>query len=100
MEIFFYLISAFFTSAFIFDAFLLIKNEITFFNQKKIIDAIHDYAIDTHDYERAMIIFRSVEDYDETLWRLWDFGCKNILPKADYELIKPYIKKRRKTYEY
>ena len=75
----------------VFCIFLLIKNEITFRNQKKILDAIHNYFCDTCDLSNAELLFENMESYRETLWRLWDFGCKNILPKVYYEMIEPYI---------
>ena len=80
-----------FIAVFVFLVFLLIKNEITFRNQKKIIEAIYLYYCDTRDFSNAELLLANIESYHKTLWRLWDFGCKNILPKDDYELIKPCI---------
>jgi hypothetical protein len=74
---------------------MLIKNEITFRNQKTIADAISKFANETEEFDKALCLLHNMEHYVKTLCRLWDFGCKNILPKEDYELIKPYIKKRR-----
>ena len=59
----------------------------------KIVSAIELYAIDTDELDKATALLNNTEEYNKTLWRLWDFGYKNILPKADYELIKPYIQK-------
>ena len=78
---------------FAFLVFLLIKNENTYKNQEKILNAIRDYVIETKDYDKCYYLIDNMESYKHTLWRLWDFGYENILPKADYELIKPYIKK-------
>ena len=89
---FYSLILAFFTTVFIFSLFMWVRNEVTYINHKKIINAIDDYVKATEEYEKCGILFK-MESYYDTLWRLWDFGCENILPKEDYELIKPYIKK-------
>lgn len=65
-------------------------------------DAIHDYniyQIDHHDYStgtNAPIIKylhqRDLKVFDKTLWRLWDWSYKRIIPAEDLELIKPFIK--------
>ena len=78
-----------------FSIFMLIKCEFTYNNQMKILSAIEDYLWYSTDSKECLRIFANMEDYSKTLWRLWDFGCENILPKADYELIKPYIKEKR-----
>lgn len=67
----------------------------------KILSAIERYArtTDIDECDKAISFMNHMEAYDKTLWRLWDFGCKNILPKEDFELIKPYIKKRRNKNE-
>lgn len=76
----------------VFCIFMLIKNEITCRNHKKIINATRDYSEDVQNPYEFSSIVENMENYETTLFRLWDFGCKNILPKEDYELIKPYIK--------
>ena len=83
-----------FTASIVFLVFLLVKNDVTFKNQNKIIDAISDYCEDTRDFGLCLILLGNMESYNETLWRLWDFGCKNILPIGDYERIKPYIREK------
>lgn len=95
MEIFLAIFYGVFLTGLGFCLFMLIKNEITFRNQKKIADAISVFANETGEFDKAIYLLHEMEDYDKTLYRLWDFECKNILPKEDYELIKPYIKKRR-----
>ena len=73
---------------------LLIKNEVTAKNQLKIVHAINNYAKETKDVETACCLLGDMESYHETLFRLWDWGCGNILPKPGYELIKPYIREK------
>lgn len=73
--------------------FMLIRVEVTGANQMKILDAIYDYSIDKiHKAEDPLVDFDDMESFDSTYYRLWDFGCKRILPKEKYELIKEYIK--------
>jgi hypothetical protein len=61
-------------------------------NQSKILDAIDYYTSDTLDFQTGIELLDAMEDYDDTLFRLWDWGYKRILPKQYFELIKPYIK--------
>ena len=61
-------------------------------NFDKIFKAINRYAEDTKDYETAIKMIDSLEDFDDTLFRFWDWGYKKILPKEYYQLIKPYIR--------
>ena len=75
---------------------MLIKNEITCRNRLKVLDAIFDYTEPPRPLEEYIRLTSNLESYSATLWRLWDFGCENILPKADYELIKPYVKRGRR----
>lgn len=77
----------------LFGVFLLIKNEITLRNRIKINEAIYDYlcACAVFDPDSA-VDFTDTEHYMRTLFRLWDFGYKRILPKDKFEVIKPYIK--------
>jgi hypothetical protein len=59
--------------------------------QEKILLAIDKWVRFTEDYETAMKYLDSVEDFDKTTFRLWDWGCTRIVPKDVYEEIKPYI---------
>ena len=70
---------------------LIIKNENTFKQQKKIIKAIDKWYDNTGDVVMALNYLHSMEDYRKTLFRLWDWGCKRIVPKNVYHHIKPFI---------
>lgn len=69
------------------------KNKITYENVKKINEAIYVYQIDCiKNGVPSIVDYEYKEDYDKTLWRLWDWGYTRILPKGKFEIIKPYIK--------
>lgn len=73
--------------------YLFFKNDNTYNQQIKILAAIRDYGIDCiHKGKQPMVDYDDVEKYDSTLYRFWDWGYKNILPKEKYEIIKSYIK--------
>jgi hypothetical protein len=58
-------------------------------------DAIHMYHRDMiiqGEFVNFKVDYDDMESYDETLFRLFDFGYENILPKEKYEIIRPYIK--------
>lgn len=79
----------------VFCIFMLIKNEITYRNHNKTINAIDAHWHESHNFSEFMRLMDNMESYRTTLFRLWDFGCENILPKEDYEIIKPYIEEKR-----
>ena len=85
-------IFSFLVSTLIFCVVLLIKSEITLKNSMKIINAIDAYAEEHEDYETALFLVDHIEDFEKTLFRMTDWGYKNMLPKEDFEIIKPYIK--------
>lgn len=69
------------------------KNKNTYENVAKINEAIYFYKIDCIKNGVSSIVdYGDQEDYDKTLWRLWDWGYTRILPKDKFEIIKPYIK--------
>ena len=77
------------------NVFYLLKNSVTYRNRAIIIYAIYLYSwnnnlvvTDIYDY---------MESYDQTLFRLWDFGYKRILPPDQFEEIEPYIRKYREV---
>lgn len=71
------------------------KNDVTYKNHKIITDAIYNYRVDmiiSGKYEqRDLVDYQDMETYNKTLFRLWDWGYKKILPKDKFELVKPYI---------
>ena len=78
----------------LFGIVVLIKNTNTYIQQNKIVDAIYDFAFSTGNFGMAMVYMDSMEDYDLTFYRLWDWGCTRIVPKDVYNEIKPYIRKK------
>jgi hypothetical protein len=71
---------------------LLRKNANTYKNQILINKAICVYRMICIDRkENAVVDHDDAEDYDKTLWRLWDWGYTRILPKEKFEIVKPYI---------
>lgn len=81
-------------------AIMLIKNEVTWHNRMIVFNAIFLYCrdvVDHHDFSESddppyMVYFGDEEDYEKTLYRLWDWGYTRILPPDKFEIIKPYIK--------
>lgn len=51
------------------------------------LDMLHKNLYDEMDY----VDYTHMRGYDETLFRLFDWGYKRILPPEKYELIKPFI---------
>lgn len=73
-----------------------LKNDFTFGARTKITDAIfryHMHCLMSGDYEGARLVtFEDMESYDTTMYRIWDWGYKRILPPDKFELIRPFIK--------
>lgn len=86
------LITIIFTIVWIFAEIVILKNEVTYKNRIKIIKAITDYEEDFAGFDHFVVSFLDMEDYDTTLWRLWDWSYKRILPPDKFELIEDYIK--------
>ena len=40
----------------------------------------------------ATLSYDRLHEWSKIFWRLNDWGYENILPREEYELIKPYIK--------
>ena len=78
-----------------FTAVMLFKNENTYKNQIIISDALYAYNMDVIKHGRydATISFDCIESYWKTMFKLWDWGYKHIVPPEMFELIKPYINK-------
>lgn len=86
-------------AAVLFCVLLLAKSENTFRQHVLITTAVRDYHLDlivrgVYDtLTDSMVDYDDMESYDHTLWRLWDWGYKRILPRDKYIYIKPYIDK-------
>lgn len=79
-----------------YNAYMIFKNENTFKQRMKIIKAIHAYfqskkAVGKMDVSEIEYMYHSVEPYDNTLNRRFDWGYKNIVPPDVYEKIEQYI---------
>ena len=69
-----------------------IKVEVTYKNYCKIIQAIRAYHINcviTH--RKPVVSSKDMMDYEQYAKRIFDWGCKNILPKDKFEIIKPFM---------
>ena len=72
---------------------MLIKNEVIYRQRKKILKAIKEYENMCYKHgEISNVDCENIENYDSTLFRIWDWGYTRILPKDKFEIIKPYIK--------
>lgn len=86
-------------AAVLFCVLLLAKNVNTLRQHELISTAVRDYHLDliargVHDtLTNFPVGYSDMESYDRTLWRLWDWGYKRILPRDKYMYIKPYIDK-------
>lgn len=82
---------SFLFSAFIYSILLFLKADNAGKNHTKILNAIDSYIKQGNDYKTGLLLIDSMEDFDKTIFRLTDWGYKNILPKQYFELIEPYI---------
>ena len=75
---------------------IAIKNCVTYKMHSKIGAAIFQYNmfhITSRDFEKYRLVdYTDMESYEATLFRIWDWGYKRILPPEKFELIKPFIK--------
>lgn len=75
---------------------LMVRNEIVYRNRdlvRKSIFAYHKDRIEQGLYFDFEVDYSDMEEYEKTLFRLWDWGYKRILPKGKYEIIKEYIQR-------
>jgi len=73
---------------------MLHKNNVTGKNYNKILNAIYKYSLDqlnNGNLEDLTYLYDKIEPYQKTLYRLWDYGYKNIVPKDVFDKIEPYI---------
>ena len=74
---------------------VMAKNIVTYERRVLIYDAIFRYHINCiRNKENICVDYDDTEDYDKTLWRLHDWGYKNILPPEKFAIIKPFILKK------
>lgn len=74
---------------------LMFKNQNTYRQREKIIDAVYAYnlqCIKEHRFSE-LISYDCMRDYNSSLLDIFDWGCRNILPECEYRLIKPFIRK-------
>lgn len=71
--------------------YLFIKNLWTYHVRSKIATAIYQYQINNPIQYNYYVTY-DLEYYNKTLFRLWDWGYKRIVPKEIYDRIKDYIK--------
>lgn len=73
----------------------LFKNENTFRNRSKILNAIYSYqmhllSLGIYDHSD---LYSYMESYDATFHRFWDWGYTRILPPNYFKLIEPFIER-------
>lgn len=74
-----------------------IRNEVAYQNRSKILDAIYLYQLDLLDTGKvSQVDYEDMESYDRTVFRIFDFGCRHILPEEKFALIEPYLGKEVK----
>lgn len=74
----------------VFLVFMMIRNFIVLGNRLYIINKISKYnlkQIECRKIDKTHIDYGCIEPYGKTLLRLWDFRCKNIVPKDVYKRI-------------
>lgn len=75
--------------------FLVFRVNVVYKNHMIINDAIFKYQMNklhsTEDILNPDINYEDMESFETTLFRLWDFGYKNILPPEKFEKIEPFI---------
>ena len=79
----------------VFCIYMLFRNALVYKNHMIISNAIHMYHRDMiarGKFFNFEVDYDDAESYNKTLFRLFDFGYENILPKEKYEIIRPYIK--------
>lgn len=71
-----------------------VKNEVTYINLMVIRQAVRLYNIKAIHEKRynETIDYDCIKDYNAAFINVFDWGIKNILPPAEFEKIKPYIK--------
>lgn len=72
--------------------FMTCKCRNTFENHSTINYALLYYQTDCIlNHKDFKVTYDDKEKWEETFWRLWDWGYEHILPEEKFEIIKPYI---------
>lgn len=74
---------------------LLFKNNNTYKNHIILLNAIaeHNRAAILEDQRDKRISYECIESYCKTLFNLFDWGYKNLVPRDVYKRIEPFIDK-------
>lgn len=74
---------------------LYFKNINTYKNHIILLNAIakHNYAAMLEDQYDKCINYDCIESYYKTLFNLFDWGYKNLVPRGVYKRIEPFIDK-------
>lgn len=69
------------------------RHDIVVQNRKRVRNAIISYMryCEMHHKPIQVDYVHDMEDFDDTLYRFYDWGCKNILPKEKYDLVKAFM---------
>ena len=71
-----------------------IRSDNTYRTRRIISQAIVNYSIHCYTIKVAPeVSHKDMEPYDQTLYRLYDWGYENILPKDKYDIVKGFIEK-------
>lgn len=75
---------------------MLVKVKVTGRNLNLLLNAVYDYNVDCVErgcYNDCHLEYFDIfPDFDAVLYRLFDWGYENILPKEAMEKIRPFIK--------
>ena len=81
-----------FLAVFIVIGIFFAKTFVTGVNRWVIADAILAYQMECiYDGKEFCVTQDDQEDFNDTLWRLWDWSYNRILDEDKYRTIKPYI---------
>jgi hypothetical protein len=73
---------------------MVIKTFVTGWQHRRILTAIyrHNLLMIHRGRSEYMLSYDCIEKFERTLFRLWDWGYKHIVPPEVLKRIKPYIK--------
>ena len=77
---------------------MLAKTEVTYRHLNMLLEATHAYNLDCIDrdaLDEMLNYFDIFPTYDSVLYRYFDWGYENILPKEVMEKIRPFIKETK-----